>query len=325
MPQPIKVSIIIPVYNTQAYLSQCLNSLALQKLSDTEIIVIDNGSTDQSIKIVQEFASVYKNIKLLYCPSGRQGNARNEGLKIASGEFIGFVDSDDYVHPEMFSNLYNLAKKQSGEIAICNIELFYQQSGTRKQMLTGNSLQSDHAFQITERPWLLRNLTICNKLFSSDLIKRLDLHFPVGVLHEDQFFVASALLNAKKIISTPDALYYYRKEREGSVSSNLGEHALDIFAVMMLLDAKQVSSEIKSLVSELKISRFLQLYASTKGKSRRVFFNRLKSQIAKLELQPQLILLSISEYREFKMLKKANFFLSECFYALREVYGKFRL
>jgi glycosyltransferase involved in cell wall biosynthesis len=320
-----KISVIIPVFNTELYLEEALNSLISQKGILLEIICIDNGSTDNSLSILHSYSLKNKNIIVLEQPSGSQGNARNEGLTIASGEYIGFVDSDDFVHPEMFSKLYNLAKKQSGEIAICNIELFYQQTGVRKQMLVNKFLESDNSFHISEHPWLLRNLTICNKLFSADLIRRLNLHFPPNLLHEDQFFVASALLNAKKIISTPDILYYYRKEREGSVSSNLGKHAMDIFSVMALLDEKlQKPLDTTSLVMELKISRFLQLYAATQGKYRREFFKKLKSQIVGWELHPPLMLLSAAEYRELRIIGKMGFFLSECYYVLRAFYGKLR-
>jgi len=321
----IDVSIIIPVYNTESFLHQCLESIVSQKLKNIEIICIDNGSTDNSINILNAYASNYINIIVIQHSSGRQGNARNEGLKIASGEYIGFVDSDDFVHPEMFSKLYKLVKEQSREIAICNIELFYQQTGVRRKMLANNFLESNNSFHISEHPWLLRNLTICNKLFSADLIKKLNLHFPSNLLHEDQFFVASALLNAKKIISTSDILYYYRKEREGSVSSNLGKHAMDIFPVMALLDEKlQKPLDTTSLVMELKISRFLQLYAATQGKSRREFFKKLKSQIVGWELHPPLMLLSAAEYRELRIIGKMGFFLSECYYLLRALYGKLR-
>ncbi len=325
MSNNICVSIIIPVFNTDLYLTQCIDSVTSQDLANIEIICVDNGSTDNSISLLNKFAATHQNIKILHHPEGRQGDARNAGLQIACGEYIGFVDSDDFIHPEMFSKLLTLAKSHSGEIAICNIEIFYQQSGTKKQLLTTQLLESEQAFHVSERPWILRNLTICNKLFSASLLKRLNLSFPSGILHEDQFFVATALLNAEKIISTPESLYYYRKEREGSVSSNLGKQALDIFSVMALLDAKtQSAPEMQPLVNELKISRFLQLYVATRGQIRRAYFRKLKNQINYITIPTRFALLTPSEYREFTILRKNGFLLSECFYGLRNIYGMLR-
>lgn len=316
------LTVIVPVYNTKSYLNQCLDSLLAQNLRNFEIVCVDNGSTDGSLAILNEYASRHKNIVVLNHPKGRQGDARNAGLRVAKGKYIGFVDSDDFVQPDMFSKLYSLATENNAEISICNIELFYQVKGITRKHVSGYMLESTSAYRVVDRPLLLRNLTICNKVFSSTLLERLGLRFPESVFHEDQYFVVTAMLNAHGIISTQEALYHYRKEREGSVSSDQGCHALDIFLVMELL-GKEVRKlgNVSALFDELKVCRLLKLYRTTTGEVRRKFFQRLKSEFSRLSFPANLTLLTPAEYREFRILKRSSFLPCECFYGLQRIYG----
>jgi glycosyltransferase involved in cell wall biosynthesis len=321
----IVISIIIPVFNTEKYLSQCLESILLQNL-DLEIICIDNGSNDRSLEILLEYSLKHSNIRVLEYPEGRQGDARNQGLSIAKGKYIGFVDSDDYVHPNMFFELYTLLENNSAEIAICNIEYFYENSTERKTMFNNELLDCQGGFKIAERPWLLRNLALCNKLFSTNLIDRLNIKFPKGVLHEDQYFVAAAMLGASCAISTPNKLYFYRKSRVGSVSSNLGEHALDLFIVFDLLQFKMLEIvDNLELYNELKVARLIQLYESTKGEYRKRYFQRLKLVFSEIEINQDLKILTQTEYKEYKVLQLTNFYFSEAYFYIRKIYGLLRV
>ena len=320
------VSIIIPVFNTHKYLKYCLDSILNQTLKEIEIICVDNGSTDNSFEILALYSSKFSNVRVLKYPDGRQGDARNQGLSIAKGKYIGFVDSDDYVHPNMFFELYNLLENNSAEIAICNIEYFYENSTERKTMFNNELLDCQGGFKIAERPWLLRNLALCNKLFSSNLIERLNIEFPKGVLHEDQYFVAAAMLGASCAISTQNKLYFYRKGRIGSVSNNLGEHAFDIFNVFDLLQLKML--ELRGnleLYNELKVARLIQLYESTKGEYRKKYVQRLKLEFSSIKINQDLKILTPTEYREYKVLRLTNFYLSEAFFYVRKIYGLLRI
>lgn len=110
----VKVSIIVPVYNVEKYLKKCLNSLVNQTLDDIEIIVVNDESPDNSQRIIDEFEKKYPSkIKTITKKNGGQGSARNEGLKVATGEYIGYVDSDDYISNTMFEKMYNTAKKMT--------------------------------------------------------------------------------------------------------------------------------------------------------------------------------------------------------------------
>ena len=323
-PKDLVLSVIVPVYNTEPYLRQCLESLVIQNMSNIEIICVDNGSTDGSLNILNEYASLHENIVVVVHPGGRQGSARNAGLEIASGDYIGFVDSDDYVSKEMFRLLYSLACSSGAEIAICNIELFYQATRQSRKGVSDYILESTNSYRVTERPLLLRNLTICNKIFSSALLERLNLRFPEDVFHEDQFFVVSAMLNARGIVSTPEALYHYRKEREGSVSNDHGRSTLDIFVVMDLL-AEEIKRSVnaRSLFNEIKITRLLQLYNTTQGCLRREYYLKMKTEFSSIVTTKNMELLTPTEYREYRVLRRYGYIISECFYRLRQLYGWF--
>ena len=114
----IKVSVIVPVYNTEEYLEKCLNSLINQTLKEIEIICVNDGSTDNSGKILKQYAKRYPQVKVIEQQNLKQGAARNNGVKTATGEYIGYVDSDDWVDLDYFEKLYNTAKKYDSDIAL---------------------------------------------------------------------------------------------------------------------------------------------------------------------------------------------------------------
>lgn len=123
MNNPLKMSIIIPCYNEECYIEKCLESVVNQTLSDIEIIVIDDGSTDDTVLICDEYEYKYPNkVKVIHQENAGQGKARNVGLSIAKGEYIGFVDADDWVDYRMFEKLYNHAKKYDADITFCDIK-----------------------------------------------------------------------------------------------------------------------------------------------------------------------------------------------------------
>ncbi|MBR4316077.1 MAG: glycosyltransferase, partial [Alphaproteobacteria bacterium] len=115
-----KISIIVPVYNVQKYLDKCLKSIISQTLTDIEIILVDDGSTDSSGLICDKYAKKDKRIKVVHQKNARQGAARNAGIKLATGDYIGFVDSDDYITSDMFEKLYKKAYIYDADIVMCD-------------------------------------------------------------------------------------------------------------------------------------------------------------------------------------------------------------
>ena len=119
-----KITIIVPVYNAENYLKKCLDSLVKQTLKDIDIIVINDGSTDKSMKIIEKYCIQYDNVRMISRENRGISYSRNEGIKLAKTPYIAFVDSDDYVELDMYEKLYNLITKDESSIAICNYKFF---------------------------------------------------------------------------------------------------------------------------------------------------------------------------------------------------------
>ena len=280
----VKVSIIIPVFNTEKYLEKCLQSVLNQKLDKIEVICVDNGSTDGSIDILKKYSIKYPNFKIINHPNGNQGDARNIGIQQSKGDYIGFVDSDDYVHPEMFELLYQKVKNHGSDIGICNIQTFSEKSVLQNQLIKTKFLDFKDKFKIKQNFHLLRNTTIANKIFSRNLIMKNDLRFLEGVFHEDQYFVVIALLKSRYISSVSKSLYYYRKIRKNSTSENISDNAFDIFEVWKKIKSyKYLTND--STLAQLEISRTLMIYSKLNGYIRKSFFKRMKNIFGGAEIE----------------------------------------
>ena len=210
-----KVSIIIPVYNAEKYLEKCLNSVIKQTLKDIEIICINDGSTDGSLNILQKYSEKDKRFIIIDQKNSGQSVARNKGLSVAKREFIGFVDSDDWIDSDMYKHLYQRMVEDHSDIAACGVQMVWE-DGTPPRILTrmGNHvLSKEEAMQaIIEESWLKQ--PVWYKLYKTNLIK--DILFPVGKYHEDVFWSYQAVDRANKI-SVSDHIGYYYFQRSGSI------------------------------------------------------------------------------------------------------------
>ncbi|MBV8325808.1 glycosyltransferase [Chryseobacterium sp.] len=223
---PSKVSIIVPVYNVENYLATCLNSLVHQSLQNIEIIVVNDGSTDQSEEIIQNFAREYpEKIKAFTKENGGLSDARNFGLDHTTGDYIGFVDSDDYVTETMFEDMLFLAEKHQANMVICNIQKV-DQNGKITQKLTQIPNMSE-SICLEENFSVFADLSYfaCNKLFKRDLFtgKR----FKKGVHFEDIQLIPQLLLDCTHIAQTQNFHYQYL-ERTDSITKTHTEKGLDI-------------------------------------------------------------------------------------------------
>lgn len=204
------ISVIIPVYNVENYLKKCLESIINQTYKNLEIILINDGSTDNSGKICDEYAGKDNRIKVIHKPNGGLSDARNAGLEIAKGEYIGFVDSDDYIAEDMYEFLYNLAVDNDLDVAMCASFDVYE-NGTVK------TPKDFKTIFINKKEEIIKNLfanqagglaiSVCNKLFKKKVIK--NCKFTVGKTSEDVFFVLKWIENTDKFCRTSDVKYYY--------------------------------------------------------------------------------------------------------------------
>jgi glycosyltransferase involved in cell wall biosynthesis len=288
-----KVSIIIPVHNTELYLRQCLDSIVNQTLNEIEIICVNDGSTDGSLNILNEYAARDKRIRVIDKENGGQGLARNIAIKHASGEYLGFVDSDDWVDSNMFMELWASAKKFEADVTICEFSHFNQDTGRISQP-EWLKLPVDTKFDNTSFNWedireigFQINSGPVNKIYRSDFINRFNIEFSKGIYYQDIIFVYASILNAKKISLVRKPLYLYRYARQGSTTSDKGKKQFDIFiALSQLQDVVERIQNIEKLnidFTEFKFRQYLYHFNEVRLRYKKEFWIRIKSEYNELD------------------------------------------
>jgi len=210
-----KISIIIPIYNVEAYLSKCIESVLAQTFSDFELILVDDGSTDSCAKICDEYAAQDTRIKVIHKENGGQSTARNMGLDIAQGRYIGFVDGDDYIAIDMYERLYTAIINYNAQISVCG-RFNVNKEATSPFFVTDKPIIMDSKEGI-RRLLIYENMDSApwDKLFAASLFD--NIRFPSGYICEDVAVVYRLLETAKKIVHIGKPLYYYL-QRQGSTS-----------------------------------------------------------------------------------------------------------
>lgn len=216
----MNVSIIVPAYNVEKYIAVCLNSLVNQSLKSIEIIVIDDGSVDRTQEIIQEFANKDARIKLIIQKNSGPSAARNKGLKIAQGEYISFVDADDYVDSDYFEKLYSNITQNNCDIAVSSLVRKGKVKNKIKLHYKNTKIYQvlDEKINACQVP---KFCYACGKLYKRELIQ--DKFFIDGVFFEDIFWIPNVLKNSNKLVTVPDALYYYRVNDNSIVKSTPSE------------------------------------------------------------------------------------------------------
>jgi glycosyltransferase involved in cell wall biosynthesis len=225
-----KISIIVPVYNVESFIHECIKSILEQTFIDFELILVDDGSSDNSGSICDEYSKIDKRIKVIHKENGGQSSARNRGIDAANGEFIGFVDSDDWVHHDMYRTLYSLGMETNAEIIACNLLKFDKNStghlytnNTTDQLFDRNSAM--HELYLNER----LTFSPCNKLYKKELFQ--GIRFKEGYILEDMDFAYRIIHQANRIYYTGQALYNYRYNETSTMRKVFAKQRLDEFEV----------------------------------------------------------------------------------------------
>lgn len=208
------ISIIVPVYNVEPYLDRCIESIRMQTYENLQIILVDDGSTDKSGRICDTYEKLDKRIIVLHKENGGLSDARNFGLERADGDYIAFVDADDYIHSKMIERLLTNLNQTKADIAMCNLKYTYA---------TENALEDMTCFVAEKENIILDQLAaqkmyfgvdkkivitvVWNKLYKKYVFE--EIRFPKGKIHEDEFITFQLLYKAKKIVYTDETLYYY--------------------------------------------------------------------------------------------------------------------
>ena len=311
------ISVIVPIYNVEKYLSRCLESIINQTYSNIEIICINDGSKDNCKDILDEFIKKDKRIKIIKKENGGLSDARNKGIEIASGKYITFVDSDDVITNDYVEYLYNLIKKYDTKISICNREIVwesYEKSKEKIEKENGFKEEKLTAEQAFRNMLLDQGIDICAyaKMYERSLWK--EIRYPVGTVYEDSA-TTYKLLDSTDFIAYGTKKCYFYIARPGSISKHKGfdEREFDyINNTNMMLE--YIGNKYSNLEIELKryyvYSKFriyrMLLYTNPRNKELekicREEINKYKYEVLKFKETPRrdkLAIRMLSIGREF--------------------------
>ncbi len=246
-----KISIIVPVYNAEKYLGRCLDTLLNQTLTDIEIICVNDGSGDKSCDILEEYAKKDYRIKVINQENSGVAVARNNALNVAVGEFIGFVDADDWVTLNFYENLYNIAIQNDADIAVSNV--FKYSSETKiETLLNFNEVklyeQTSEKLEIAQVP---KFNYIWNKIYRRTKLLENNITFPISNMFEDAVFTLKTITLLEKMATVPQGIYYYF-DNENSLTKASKNLRKDL-----LISCK----EVRTFIEKYNLSwKFMNLY-----------------------------------------------------------------
>lgn len=211
------VSVIVPVYNVKRYLGKCLKSLSRQTYENIEIIIVDDGSTDGSEKICDEFAKKELRARVFHKKNGGLSSARNFGIKKARGEYLAFVDSDDFVDENFIKKLFQAIVDANAEIAVCG----YNDTRPAEKKISGK----DATIKLLTKQENIEILT-WNKLYAKKVFLESNIEFPVGKKHEDTLTTYKVLAAASRVVYLAESLYHYNDRADSITGSEKMEERL---------------------------------------------------------------------------------------------------
>lgn len=235
------ISVIVPCYNVEEYIERCINSIKSQTYSNFEVLLIDDGSFDNTKKIINKLIKKDSRFKYYYKENGGQASARNYGLDIAVGDYIAFVDSDDWVEDTYLEELYNALISKKVDIAICNIKRVYPNTISINEINDFNTINCFYP-----APW--------NKLYKKRVFK--DIKFPIGKLYEDLNAISKVILTFSYTIVNKE-LYNYAIN-EGSTMHIYDNRIYDVYD--MILDIEKYASNIKNNLKVKDNLEFINIY-----------------------------------------------------------------
>ena len=252
------ISIIVPIYNVEEYLNRCLDSIVAQDYSDYEVLLIDDGSKDSSEDICLSYLEKYNNFYYYYKENGGLSDARNYGLNFAKGEYICFVDSDDYLREDYLSKLIDKAIQEKSDIVICD---YYDKYDNHEVIRKGKVNKNNNII----KDYLLSPPNAWNKLYKKTLFTKNNIRYPKGLFYEDLATTPILLTKARKISYIDEALYYY-VQRQGSIMNQTSYNKKndDIFDVINIINEhykkENIYEKYKEEFEYICITRLLHDY-----------------------------------------------------------------
>lgn len=239
----IKVSVVVPMYNVQTYIEQCLDCFVCQTLTSLQVILVDDGSTDQTCQLVKKYVDLYPDrFQLVHKENGGLSDARNFGLQFVRGQYLSFLDSDDFVEPTLYEKLANLMDK-GFDIVVTDIEYYYE-SPSKRFIMKG---LSDWKTDSIQKQALLSPMFAWNKMYRTSFFLEQNVQYPKGLWYEDIPVTTLLFAKSKSIGYLNEALIHYR-QREGSIMSSIQSPRVEeIFTILQMVRAQFQKHQIYEL------------------------------------------------------------------------------
>lgn len=300
------ISVIIPIFNAEKYLSKCLNSIIHQTFENIEIICVNDGSTDNSLNILNKYSKKDDRIKVLSIENHGQGFARNLGLSKANGEYISFIDADDWIEKDSFMMLYEKLKLFDLDILFFQMVNYINSTGelVESDLYNYKSLSDNFNINIPfshkDVDDFLFSIAVCpvSKLYKKSFLEKHDIKFPEGIIFEDNIFFYNAFLNANNM-SFIDKKMYYRRRHADSVTQNISEKSFDIVSatnlMLNLFKENNWYDKYKSYLINHSFSMILEWFFKSKLMLREEFFIHIKENFVGFKDFKQDFLMNLNE------------------------------
>lgn len=267
MSQEIFVSIIVPVYDIEEYLVECIESILAQTWKHFEIILVDDGSTDSSGKMCDEYAEKYNCIFVIHKKNGGLSSARNAGIDVARGNYLAFIDSDDVVHPDYLRELVNIVEKENADLVACDFCVGTScQWGETSEIKYDIRRDEDVLERMNDNDVVVT--VAWNKLYHAKFFKEYNLRYPEGKIHEDMFLTPQILHCTNKMVITNQKLYFYRQRKNSIMNSSFSIKQLDSLEAIefrIALFTKWDKKELQLKEYESYIRKAKELYRKMKN------------------------------------------------------------
>ena len=276
------LSIVLPVFNVEKYLERCIKSILEGTYKDLELVIVNDGTKDNSENIIIRYLEKYNNITYIVKENGGLSHARNVGYTYAKGEYIAFFDSDDYIKKDMYEKLMAKVKDYNYDIVVCDLYMEYEQTG--KKIYVGSNVEKEYKDveednnEINIRKEIMENIYIAvhNKIYKKELIEKTfenGMPFVNGMYYEDIVYTYSILQNTRSISFVKEPLYYY-VQRTSSISNNYDKKLYDIITSVEMLIENAVENnrfeDYKEILEYIGIrymyGTFMKRIAKTKNK-----------------------------------------------------------
>lgn len=257
-----EITVFVPAYNVEHFIERCLDSIVAQTYQNFEIVVVNDGSPDNSETVIKTYQKKEPRLRYFYQENQGLGEARNHGIREAKGKFICFIDSDDFIEPTYLEELYGAIKREKADIAYCGM-----------QRVTKDHKVVESIYQTEEELWSFEQPSACNKLYRTELFRKFDIRFPIRTLYEDLATIPKLLMVSSKNVRVESCLYNYFVNEE-SITQTYNERVLEMKRVLKSLEDFILEHELDQYKINLE---YVHLYAGIINTSFRMIVSNLFS------------------------------------------------